>query len=87
MALTPGTRLGVYEVTAQIGEGGMGGVCKATDTNLRHAVTLHNPNRDLPVLRKYRSLLGGLVPRVYSLDTTGIARLFPNAIPLELGVI
>jgi hypothetical protein len=26
LALTPGTRLGVYEVTAQIGEGGMGQV-------------------------------------------------------------
>ncbi len=30
MALTPGTRLGVYEVTAQIGEGGMGEVYRGS---------------------------------------------------------
>jgi hypothetical protein len=36
LALTAGTRLGVYEVTAQIGDGGMGQVYRATDTMLGH---------------------------------------------------
>ena len=40
MALTPGTRLGVYEVVAQIGVGGMGEVYKATDTNLKRSVAI-----------------------------------------------
>ena len=40
MALTPGTRLGPYEVTAQIGVGGMGEVYRATDTNLKRAVAI-----------------------------------------------
>ncbi len=40
MTLTPGTRLGPYEVTAQIGVGGMGEVYRATDTNLKRAVAI-----------------------------------------------
>jgi len=40
MSLTPGTRLGPYEVAAQIGVGGMGEVYKATDTNLKRAVAI-----------------------------------------------
>ena len=40
LALSPGTRLGVYEVTAQIGEGGMGQVFRATDTKLKRQVAI-----------------------------------------------
>ena len=38
MALTVGSRLGHYNVTALIGEGGMGQVYQATDTKLNRQV-------------------------------------------------
>ena len=40
LALTPGIRLGVYEVIASIGEGGMGQVCRARDTKLDRDVAI-----------------------------------------------
>ncbi len=58
MALNVGDRLGHYDVTALIGEGGMGQVYQATDTKLNHPAAktpIHiamwrpgNPNRRFP---------------------------------------
>ena len=64
MALAPGTRLGPYEVTAQIGAGGMGEVYRATDTHLGRDVAIkvfpdafsHDANRLARFEREARTL-------------------------------
>jgi serine/threonine protein kinase len=40
LSLTPGTRLGVFQLIDLIGRGGMGEVYKATDTNLKRSVAI-----------------------------------------------
>jgi eukaryotic-like serine/threonine-protein kinase len=40
MPLSPSTRIGPYEVNAQIGVGGMGEVYRATDTTLGRLVAI-----------------------------------------------
>ncbi len=70
MALQVGSRLGHYDVTALIGEGGMGQVYQATDTKLKRQVAL----KVLPLIercvdRKPPGGLGGRSPRTYDLST------------------
>ncbi|MFM2089476.1 MAG: hypothetical protein RLZZ237_4345, partial [Pseudomonadota bacterium] len=44
-------------------------------------------NRDMPVLNEYRSVLGGLLQRTFSLSTAQLDHVFAGAKPTELGVV
>jgi serine/threonine protein kinase len=49
MSLRAGTRLGSYEITAQIGVGGMGEVYRARDTRLDRDVAISGCGPHRPV--------------------------------------
>ena len=82
MALTPGTRVGVCEVTAQIGVGGMGEVYRARDTRLKRDVALKilpqsfasNPER-LARFQREAEVLASLnhpnIAAIYGLEESG----------------
>jgi serine/threonine protein kinase len=82
MAIPTGTRIGPYEVTSQIGEGGMGVVYRARDTKLQRDVALkvlpdsfaNDPDR-LARFQREAQLLASLnhhnIAHIYGLEQTG----------------
>ena len=85
MALTPGTRLGVYDVLAAIGEGGMGQVWRARDTKLNRDVALkvlpdsfaNDPDRLARFTREAQTLASLNHPNlaaIYGLEESGGVR-------------
>ncbi len=91
MPLTPGTRIGVYEVTGSLGIGGMGEVHRAHDTTLDRDVALKvlpeafttDPDRQARFEREARvlaSLNHPNIAQIYGVEETGASR----ALVLEL---
>jgi Tol biopolymer transport system component len=95
MALTPGTRVGHYEVAASIGAGGMGEVYRARDTKLNRDVALkvlpdafaRDPER-LARFRREAQLLASLnhpnIAAIHGLEESGSAAGEIAALVLEL---
>src|SRR5205809_7986333 len=85
MALTAGTRIGPYEGTSQLGEGGMGIVFRAHDTKLERDVALKllpdhfadDPDR-LARFRREAQLLASLnhpnIAQIYGLEESANTR-------------
>ncbi len=81
-----GTRLGPYEITGKLGEGGMGEVWRATDTRLRRDVAIKvlpaaftQDKERLARFEREAQLLAQLnhsnIGQIYGMEASGVARL------------
>src|SRR5512139_1549534 len=79
MSLSPGTRLGPYEITALIGSGGMGEVYRARDTRLDRSVAIKilppefsaDPDRRARFEREARTIASLNHPHICTLHDVG----------------
>jgi TolB-like protein len=76
MTLTPGTRLGPYEILARIGEGGMGVVYRARDPRLDRQVALKLLPADMAADPRARERLRREAMAVAALDHPYICKIF-----------
>ena len=76
MTLPPGTRLGPYEVVAQLGAGGMGEVYRARDTRLERSVAIKVLGLHLAADPEFRLRFEREARAVSSLDHPNICALF-----------
>jgi eukaryotic-like serine/threonine-protein kinase len=85
LTFTPGTRLGVYDITAPIGEGGMGQVFRARDTKLDRDVAIkilpeafaHEADRLARFQREAKTLASLNHPNIaaiYGVEESGASR-------------
>ncbi|HET9372755.1 MAG TPA: protein kinase [Vicinamibacterales bacterium] len=79
MTLSPGTRLGPYEVVAKLGEGGMGEVFRARDTRLDRMVAIKvlpagvaaDPDRRVRFEREARAIAALSHPNILAIHDVG----------------
>ncbi len=80
MSLTPGTRLGPYEIVAPLGAGGMGEVVRARDTRLDRDVAIKvlpesftsDPDRRARFEREAKAVAALSHPNILAVYDTGI---------------
>jgi Tol biopolymer transport system component/predicted Ser/Thr protein kinase len=85
MPLSPGEKLGPYEILASIGEGGMGEVWKARDTRLDRIVALKVSKREFSERfeREARSIAALNHPHICQLYDVVISKDAPNYLVME----